>query len=79
MTSNVYQNYFTATVLLNKIYSVIKKKMPSLINPNVNIHYKNDYIKQQYLPDKIKNIKFYTPKDNKNEKALKDILDKLEK
>ena len=44
MTSNVYENYFTATVLLNKIYSVIKKKMPSLINPNVNIHYKNDYI-----------------------------------
>lgn len=44
MTSNVYENYFTATVLLNKIYSAIKKKMPSLINPNVNIHYKNDYI-----------------------------------
>lgn len=44
MTSNVYENYFTATILLNKIYSVIKKKMPSLINPNVNIHYKNDYI-----------------------------------
>ena len=41
--------------------------------------YKNDYIKQQYLPDKIKNIKFYIPKDNKNEKILKDILDKLEK
>ena len=44
MNNNVYENYFTATVLLNKIYSAIKKKMPSLINPNVNIHYKNDYI-----------------------------------
>ncbi len=42
-------------------------------------NYKNDYVKQQYLPDRIKNIKFYTPKDNKNEKILKDILDKLEK
>ena len=42
-------------------------------------NYKNDYVKQQYLPDKIKNIKFYTPKENKNEKTLKDILDKLEK
>lgn len=42
-------------------------------------NYKNDYIRQQYLPDKIKNIKFYTPKENKNEKALKEILDKLEK
>lgn len=42
-------------------------------------NYKNDYVKQQYLPDKIKNIKFYTPKDNKNEKIFKEILDKLEK
>ena len=41
--------------------------------------YKNDYVKQQYLPDRIKNIKFYIPKDNKNEKILKDIMDKLEK
>lgn len=42
-------------------------------------NYKNDYVKQQYLPDKIKNIKFYTPKENKNELMLKDVLDKLEK
>ena len=41
--------------------------------------YKNDYVKQQYLPDKIKNIKFYTPKENKNELVFKNILDKLEK
>lgn len=44
MNNNVYENYFTATVLLNKIYSVIKKKIPSLINPNVRIHYKDKYI-----------------------------------
>ena len=42
-------------------------------------NYKNDYVKQQYLPDRIKNIKFYTPKDNKNELILKEILNKLEK
>ena len=42
-------------------------------------NYKNDYVKQQYLPDKIKNIKFYVPKDNKNEIILKDILERLEK
>ena len=42
-------------------------------------NYKNDYVKQQYLPDNIKNIKFYTPKDNKNQKIYKEILDKLEK
>ena len=41
-------------------------------------NFKNDYVKQQYLPDRIKNIKFYTPKDNKNEKLLKEIMDKLE-
>ena len=42
-------------------------------------NYKNDYVKQQYLPDKIKNIKFYVPKENKNEIILKDILERLEK
>ena len=41
--------------------------------------YKNGYVKQQYLPNKIKNIKFYTPKENKNEQILKDIMEKLEK
>ena len=44
MTTNVYENYFTATVLLHKIHSVLHKNMPSLINPNVRIHYKHDYI-----------------------------------
>ena len=42
-------------------------------------NYKNDYVKQQYLPDRIKNIQFYTPKENKNEKTLKEIMDKLAK
>ncbi len=40
-------------------------------------NYKNDYIKQQYLPDNIINAKFYHPKDNKNEKILKEIMNKL--
>ena len=42
-------------------------------------NYKNDYVKQQYLPDRIKNIKLYSPKENKNELVFKDIMDKLEK
>ena len=42
-------------------------------------NYKNSYVKQQYLPDNIKNAKIYLPKDNKNETALKEILNKLEK
>ena len=42
-------------------------------------NYPNDYVKQQYLPDRIKNIKFYQPKDNKYEAMLKEIMQKLEK
>jgi len=41
--------------------------------------YKNAYVKQQYLPDNVKNAKIYHPKDNKNEKILKEIMDKIEK
>ena len=41
--------------------------------------YKNSYVKQQYLPDNVKNAKIYHPKDNKNEKMLKEIMDKIEK
>ena len=41
--------------------------------------YPNDYVKQQYLPDKIKNAKYYYPKNNKNERLLKEIQDKLNK
>lgn len=42
-------------------------------------NYKNDYVKQQYLPDSIIDKKYYYPKENKNEKILKDIMDKLSK
>lgn len=42
-------------------------------------NYKNDYVKQQYLPDNIKNSTYYYPKLNKNEIILKDIMDKLAK
>lgn len=41
--------------------------------------YKNAYVKQQYLPDNIKNAKIYHPKENKNEKILKEVMDKIEK
>lgn len=42
-------------------------------------NYKNDYVKQQYLPDNIKNSTYYYPKPNKNEVILKDVMDKLSK
>ena len=41
--------------------------------------YKNSYVKQQYLPDNVKNVKIYVPRDNKNENMLKDIMEKLNK
>ena len=70
-----------ATEIANNVdYGDVPPYLKSPYNGYLYPHdYKNDYVKQQYLPDKIKNIKFYTPKDNKNEKVLKDILDKLEK
>ena len=39
--------------------------------------YKHDYVKQQYLPDEIKGASYYTPKENKNEQILKNIMEKL--
>lgn len=40
--------------------------------------YPNAYVKQQYLPDKIKHKKYYHPKDNsKYEKMLKEVDEKI--
>ena len=41
--------------------------------------YPHAYVKQQYLPDKIKNRKYYQPKDtSKYESNLKNIYDRIE-
>ena len=37
----------------------------------------NHYVVQQYLPDKIKNKKYYTYGENKNEQAFKAYWDKI--
>lgn len=39
--------------------------------------YPNHFIKQQYLPDKIKNAKYYEYGDNKAEKTAKEYWDKI--
>lgn len=39
--------------------------------------YPNHWIPQQYLPDKLKNKKYYTPGQNKNEQAYKEYWDKV--
>ena len=39
--------------------------------------FKNHYVKQQYLPDNIKDRKYYEYSDNKTELAAKDYWDKI--
>jgi len=39
--------------------------------------YKNHYVKQQYLPDEIKDYVFYVPSDNGYEKNIKEYLRKI--
>ena len=41
--------------------------------------YENHYIKQQYLPEDIKNKKYYSYGDNKTERAAKDYWEKIKK
>lgn len=58
------------------IPSHIKTDSPDYKYPH---DYPGSYVVQQYLPDKIKNKKYYSPKDIGYEKQLKDIYEKLEK
>ncbi len=39
--------------------------------------YPNHYVKQQYLPDEIKNRRYYNPGDNKFEDAISDYMKKI--
>ncbi len=41
--------------------------------------YKGSYVVQQYLPDKLKDKKYYHPKDIGYEKQIKEIYERLEK
>ena len=60
---------------IGKVPSHITTNSPDYIYPH---DYPNDYVKQQYLPDNIKGARYYTPKSNKNERILKDVMDKLD-
>ena len=59
---------------ISDVPSHLKNSSPDYKYPH---NYKNDYVSQQYLPDKLIDVHYYHPKDNKNEKILKDIMDKL--
>ncbi len=54
----------------------IKTDSPEYKYPH---NYPGAYVVQQYLPDKLKNKKYYTPKDIGYEKNIKDIYEKLDK
>ena len=41
-------------------------------------NYKNDYVRQQYLPDNLLGSRYYIPKDNKNERVYKEIINRLD-
>ena len=53
----------------------IKNGSPNYKYPH---DYKNSYVKQQYLPDNVKNLKIYNPRNNKNEQKLKEVMEKLD-
>ena len=62
--------------LQNKHYdsAEVAKKGQFYLYPH---DFKNHYVKQQYLPDALKDKKYYTPCDNKNEQAFKAYMDKI--
>ncbi len=40
-------------------------------------NYKNDYVKQEYMPDKLKNKKYYIKKNNKYETNINKLYDEM--
>lgn len=79
----------TAYLAINKALNDLETKnigdIPThLKSPYIGYKYPHNYkgsvVKQQYLPDNIKNQKYYIPKDSsKYETALKNVKEKLDK
>lgn len=79
----------TAHVAFDEALSDIEKgntgNLPNHLKnvPDSGYKYPHDYpgafVKQQYLPDKIKDKKYYQPKDIGYEKNIKEIYERLEK
>ena len=60
--------------LASAIPKHIHEGSPDYIYPH---NYKNDYVPQEYIPDKLKNRKYYQRKDNKYEANLNKIYDEM--
>lgn len=78
----------TAHIALDKALEDIEQGNVGSIPPHIKTNskdykyphdYKGAYVRQQYLPDKLKNKKYYIPKDIGYEKVLKEIYERLEK
>lgn len=78
----------TAHVAFDKALEDIEKGNVGSIPPHLKTDsptykyphdYKGAYVVQQYLPDKLKNTKYYIPKDIGYEKQIKEIYERLEK
>lgn len=78
-----------AHVALDEAISDIEKGLSGNIPDNIRINsttylyphdYPNNFVKQQYMPDKIKNREYFKPKgSSKNEQALKSVYENLKK
>ena len=77
--------YLAIAKALNDLETDIGEIPSHIKSPYINYKYphdyKNSYVKQQYMPDNLKNKKYYIPKETSSyEKALKQVkinLDKL--
>ena len=55
------------------------KKLGHGIDYKYPHNYKNHYVKQDYLPEKLRGRKYYEPCDNKNENAIKKYWEEVKK
>lgn len=74
--------YLAINEAVNDINKGLSGSVPRhLINPSNEYlyphNYKNDYVEQTYLPDKLKNKKYYHKKDNKYEMNLNKLYEEM--
>lgn len=74
--------YLAINEAINDINKGLSGSVPRhLINPSNEYlyphNYKNDYVEQTYLPDKLKNKKYYHKKDNKYEMNLNKLYEEM--
>ena len=77
-------SYLAIDAALNTIRSGNSGKVPNHIKTNSKDYkyphsYKNSWVKQQYLPDNIKDMKFYHPKNNAYENNLNKVNQDMKK